>query len=128
MSNAHNPQHWSQLDMDEQIRFWQGVEDGHVASFLVSPEKKSTVAGAASTPQNPNVKPDWFRPEHYKNWVASWGTPITVLFKKIAPLVRCDCVCTYRFIRCTSGNVVGLAAGMASGRKSNVCWMLSGQC
>jgi hypothetical protein len=36
MSNAHNPQHWSQLDMDEQIRFWQGVEDGHVASFLVS--------------------------------------------------------------------------------------------
>ncbi|CAH1480739.1 Uncharacterised protein (plasmid) [Klebsiella quasipneumoniae] len=24
MSNAHNPQHWSQLDMDEQIRFWQG--------------------------------------------------------------------------------------------------------
>ncbi|WP_264757263.1 hypothetical protein [Klebsiella pneumoniae] len=42
MSNAHNPQHWSQLDMDEQIRFWQGVEDGHVASFLVSPEKKST--------------------------------------------------------------------------------------
>ncbi|SWX20002.1 anti-restriction protein [Klebsiella pneumoniae] len=61
-------------------------------------------------------------------WADSWGTPITVLFKKIAPLVRCDCVCTYRFIRCTSGNVVGLAAGMASGRKSNVCWMLSGQC
>ncbi len=52
MSNAHNPQHWSQLDMDEQIRFWQGVEDGHVASFLVSPEKKIyPVAGAASTPQ-----------------------------------------------------------------------------
>lgn len=42
MSNAHNPQHWSQLDTEEQIRFWQGVEDGHVASFLVSPEKKST--------------------------------------------------------------------------------------
>ncbi len=37
MSNAHNPQHWSQLDTEEQIRFWQGVEDGHVASFLVSP-------------------------------------------------------------------------------------------
>ncbi|HCI9418609.1 TPA: plasmid replication initiator RepA, partial [Klebsiella pneumoniae] len=36
MSNAHNPQHWSQLDTEEQIRFWQGVEDGHVASFLVS--------------------------------------------------------------------------------------------
>ncbi|MCI3190872.1 replication initiation protein, partial [Klebsiella pneumoniae] len=42
MSNAHNPQHWSQLDTEEQIRFWQEVEDGHVASFLVSPEKKST--------------------------------------------------------------------------------------
>ncbi|WP_080894304.1 RepA leader peptide Tap [Klebsiella pneumoniae] len=41
MSNAHNPQHWSQLDMDEQIRFWQGVEDGHVASFLVYPEPES---------------------------------------------------------------------------------------
>lgn len=39
MSNAHNPQHWSQLDTEEQIRFWQGVEDGHVASFLVSPEE-----------------------------------------------------------------------------------------
>jgi hypothetical protein len=24
MSNAHNPQHWSQLDTEEQIRFWQG--------------------------------------------------------------------------------------------------------
>jgi hypothetical protein len=49
MSNAHNPQHWSQLDTEEQIRFWQGVEDGHVASFLVSPEKKSTVAGASTS-------------------------------------------------------------------------------
>ncbi len=56
MSNAHNPQHWSQLDMDEQIRFWQGVEDGHVASFLVSRRRNLPVAGAASTPQNPNVK------------------------------------------------------------------------
>lgn len=37
-------------------------------------------------------------------------------------------VCTYHFIRCTSGNAIELAAGMASGRKSNVCWMLSGQC
>ncbi|SWA79447.1 Uncharacterised protein [Klebsiella pneumoniae] len=87
------------------------------------------VAGVASTPQNPNVKTrPGFDRSITKNWVASWGTPITVLFKKIAPLVRCDCVCTYRFIRCTSENAVGLAAGMASGQKSNVCWMLSGQC
>lgn len=129
MSNAHNPQHWSQLDMDEQIRFWQGVEDGHVASFLVSPEKKSTRRRRGEHSTKPKCEnPTWFRPEHYKKLGGQLGHAYNRLVQKIAPLVRCDCVCTYRFIRCTSGNVVGLAAGMASGRKSNVCWMLSGQC
>ena len=128
MSNAHNPQHWSQLDMDEQIRFWQGVEDGHVASFLVSRRRNPPSPARRALHKNPNVKTRPGFDRSITKTAASWGTPITVLFKKIAPLVRCDCVCTYRFIRCTSGNVVGLAAGMASGRKSNVCWMLSGQC
>ncbi|CAH1480741.1 Replication-associated protein (plasmid) [Klebsiella quasipneumoniae] len=41
------------------------------------------VAGAASTPQNPNVKTRLVSTGALqKNWVASWGTPITVLFKK----------------------------------------------
>jgi RepA leader peptide Tap len=39
VTEQHNPQHWSQLDTEEQIRFWQGVEDGHVESFWF-PEKK----------------------------------------------------------------------------------------
>ncbi len=67
MSNAHNPQHWSQLDTEEQIRFWQGVEDGHVASFLVSPEKKSTRRRRGEHSTKPKCEnPTWFRPEHYK--------------------------------------------------------------
>nr|VXZ93005.1 Replication-associated protein [Klebsiella pneumoniae] len=125
MSNAHNPQHWSQLDTEEQIRFWQGVEDGHVASFLVSPEKKSTRRRRGEHSTKPKCEnPTRFRPEHYKKLGGQLGHAYNRLVQKIAPLVRCDCVCTYRFIRCTSGNAVG----MASGRKSNVCWMLSGQC
>ena len=67
MSNAHNPQHWSQLDTEEQIRFWQGVEDGHVASFLVSAEKKSTRRRRGDHSTKPKCEnPTWFRPEHYK--------------------------------------------------------------
>ncbi|TNC54272.1 replication initiation protein, partial [Klebsiella quasipneumoniae] len=34
MINAHNPQHRSQIDTEVEIRFWQVLEDGHVASFL----------------------------------------------------------------------------------------------
>ncbi len=51
--------------------------------FWFPRRRNLTVAGAASTPQNPNVKTrPGFDRSITKNWVASWGTPITVLFKK----------------------------------------------
>ncbi|MGU0057273.1 plasmid replication initiator RepA [Enterobacter hormaechei] len=56
------------------------------------------------------------RPEHYKKLGGQLGHAYNRLVQKNAPLVRCDCVCTYRFIRCTSGNAVG----MASGRKQRL--------
>ncbi|HFE3705176.1 TPA: plasmid replication initiator RepA [Klebsiella pneumoniae] len=83
MSNAHNPQHWSQLDMDEQIRFWQGVEDGHVASFLVSPEKKSTRRRRGEHSTKPKCEnPTWFRPEHYKKLGGQLGHAYNRLVQK----------------------------------------------
>ncbi|WP_282604088.1 plasmid replication initiator RepA, partial [Pantoea ananatis] len=59
--------HWSQLSTEEQIRFWQGVDAGETASFLVpaGPRKTRRVRGEHST----RVKcenPRWFRPARYK--------------------------------------------------------------
>ncbi|SSL48082.1 Replication-associated protein [Klebsiella pneumoniae] len=83
MSNAHNPQHWSQLDTEEQIRFWQGVEDGHVASFLVSPEKKSTRRRRGEHSTKPKCEnPTWFRPEHYKKLGGQLGHAYNRLVQK----------------------------------------------
>jgi hypothetical protein len=50
--------------MDEQIRFWQGVEDGHVASFWFGEEIYPSPA--RQPPQNPNVKTRPGLTEHYK--------------------------------------------------------------
>lgn len=83
MSNTHNPQHWSQLDTEEQIRFWQGVEDGHVASFLVSPEKKSTRRRRGEHSTKPKCEnPTWFRPEHYKKLGGQLGHAYNRLVQK----------------------------------------------
>jgi hypothetical protein len=56
MSNAHNPQHWSQLDMDEQIVSGRGWRTAMWHLFWFPRRRNLPVAGAASTPQNPNVK------------------------------------------------------------------------
>jgi len=61
------PQHWSQLDTDDQIRFWQGIEDGSVDSFLVEPVKKKTRRRRGDHSTRPKCEnPSWFRPDRYK--------------------------------------------------------------
>ena len=83
MTEQHNPQHWSQLDTEEQIRFWQGVEDGHVESFLVSPEKKRTRRRRGEHSTKPKCEnPSWFRPSHYKALGGQLGHAYNRLVKK----------------------------------------------
>ncbi|WP_205954761.1 plasmid replication initiator RepA [Pantoea stewartii] len=59
--------HWSQLSTEEQIRFWQGVDAGETASFLVpaAPRKTRRVRGEHST-RAKCENPRWFRPARYK--------------------------------------------------------------
>lgn len=74
MAEARNPQHWSQLPIEDQIRFWQGVDDGLVDSFLVAPEKKPTRrrrGGHSTKPKCEN--PSWFRPARYKKLSGQLG-------------------------------------------------------
>ncbi len=130
MSNAHNPQHWSQLDTEEQIGIsGRGREDGHVASFWFPRRRNLPVAGAArALHKTQNVKtPSWFRPGITKNWVASWGTPITVFeLNRTTGEVRLRIAPPA--IRCTSETPSGWPPVWLPAGKSNVCWMLSGQC
>ena len=35
MKQSNSTRHWSQLSTEEQIRFWQGIDAGETASFLV---------------------------------------------------------------------------------------------
>lgn len=59
--------HWSQLSTEEQIRFWQGVDAGETASFLIPAEPRKTrrVRGEHST-RAKCENPRWFRPARYK--------------------------------------------------------------
>lgn len=83
MSNSHNPQHWSQLDTEEQIRFWQGVDDGHDDSFLVAPEKKRTRRRRGEHSTKPKCEnPSWFRPAHYKKLGGQLGHAYNRLVQK----------------------------------------------
>ncbi|HHR3735990.1 TPA: plasmid replication initiator RepA, partial [Salmonella enterica] len=67
MAEQHNPQHWSQLSPDDQIRFWQDVDEGSVGSFLVPPEKKRTKRRRGEHSTKPKCEnPSWFRPANYK--------------------------------------------------------------
>jgi len=83
MNNSHNPEHWSQLNTEEQIRFWQGVDDGNIYSFLVSPEKKRTRRrrGEHST-RTKCENPAWFRPSHYKKLGGQLGYAYNRLVRK----------------------------------------------
>ena len=75
--------HWSQLSTEEQIQFWQGVQAGETASFLVPVKKKSTrhVRGNHST-QAKCEKPEWFRPTHYRQLGGQLGRAYNRLVMK----------------------------------------------
>ncbi|EAV8496604.1 replication initiation protein, partial [Salmonella enterica] len=67
MGSNNNLQHWSQLTAEDQIRFWQSVDQGDMSSFLVTPEKKSTRRRRGEHSTKPKCEnPSWFRPAHYK--------------------------------------------------------------
>lgn len=71
------------------------------------------VAVAVNIPLNPNAKT---RPGSgrltIRLWVASWGTPITVWWKKIRPRASADFACTCHCILSTSGNGSARGADM----------------
>ncbi|TCZ55653.1 plasmid replication initiator RepA [Klebsiella grimontii] len=90
MTEQHNPQHWSQLDTEEQIRFWQGIDDGHVGSFLVSPEKKRTRRRRGEHSTKPKCEnPSWFRPSHYKALGGQLGHAYNRLVEKDPATGQC---------------------------------------
>ncbi|MGG7695124.1 plasmid replication initiator RepA [Klebsiella aerogenes] len=83
MTEQHNPQHWSQLETEDQIRFWQNIDDGHTGSFLVSPEKKRTRRRRGEHSTKPKCEnPSWFRPSHYKALGGQLGHAYNRLVKK----------------------------------------------
>lgn len=75
--------HWSQLSIEEQVLFWQGVDEGETDSFLVPVHKKRTrrVRGQHST-QPKCGKPEWFRPDHYKRLGGQLGYAYNRLVRK----------------------------------------------
>lgn len=84
MGNPHNSaQHWSQLSTEDQNRFWQGVDDGDVDSFLVAPEKKLTRRRRGEHSTKPKCEnPFWFRPAHYKKLGGQLGHAYNRLVQK----------------------------------------------
>ncbi|WP_436883045.1 plasmid replication initiator RepA [Enterobacter asburiae] len=83
MTEQHNPQHWSQLDTEDQIRFWQDVDDGQVDSFLVAPEKKRTKRRRGEHSTKPKCEnPSWYRPAHYKQLGGQLGHAYNRLVQK----------------------------------------------
>ena len=81
----HATVHWSQLDEEAQVRFWQRVDTGEITSFLVSesgdpvhlPLKKPTKRGVI-IPRSQSVKIHSGSGHLITaRWVVSWVTPIT---------------------------------------------------
>jgi len=65
--NTGAVQHWSQLSADDQIRFWQDVDNGETTSFLTPAGKKLTRRRRGEHSTKPKCEnPSWFRPSHYK--------------------------------------------------------------
>ncbi len=76
------------------------------------------VAVAVNTPLNPNAKTRLGSGRlTIRRWVASWGTPITVWWKKIRPRVSAGFACTCHCILSTSRNGSARGADMLSARK-----------
>ncbi|MGP2417342.1 plasmid replication initiator RepA [Pantoea ananatis] len=74
MKQSNSTRHWSQLSTEEQIRFWQGIDAGETASFLVPAESRKTrrVRGEHST-RAKCENPQWFRPSRYKRLAGQLG-------------------------------------------------------
>lgn len=77
------PLHWSTLPEEEQIHFWQQVDDGEQASFLIPPAPVSTRRrrGEHSTKAKCE-NPAWYRPEHYKSLSGQLGYAYNRLVRK----------------------------------------------
>ncbi|EKH3109214.1 replication initiation protein [Salmonella enterica] len=83
MSNSHNPQHWSQLPTEDQIRFWEEYEAGRATSFLIEPERKRTLRRRGEHSTKPKCEnPSWFRPARYKALGGQLGHAYNRLVKK----------------------------------------------
>ncbi|EEL7283746.1 TPA: replication initiation protein [Salmonella enterica] len=83
MSNSHNPQHWSQLPTEEQLRFWEEYEAGRATSFLIEPERKRTLRRRGEHSTKPKCEnPSWFRPARYKELSGQLGHAYNRLVKK----------------------------------------------
>lgn len=83
VDSNNNLQHWSQLTAEDQIRFWQSVDQGDMSSFLVTPEKKSTRRRRGEHSTKPKCEnPSWFRPAHYKALGGQLGHAYNRLVKK----------------------------------------------
>lgn len=74
--------HWSQLDTNDQVRFWQDVDDGSISSFLTSPGKKKTRRRRGEHSTKPKCEnPSWFRAAHYKKLGGQLGRVYNLLVK-----------------------------------------------
>ncbi|MDU3818624.1 MAG: plasmid replication initiator RepA [Mixta calida] len=86
----HATVHWSQLDEEAQVRFWQRVDTGEITSFLVSesgdpvhlPLKKPTKRRRGNHSTKPKCEnPLWFRPSHYRTLGGQLGYAYNRLVK-----------------------------------------------
>lgn len=84
MSNAlMPPQHWSQLTLDEQVRYWDDVNAGRVSGFSVKPPKARTRRHRGEHSTKPKCEnPSWSRPKHYKKLGGQLGHAYNRLIKK----------------------------------------------
>lgn len=81
--NISAVQHWSQLPADDQIRFWQEVDNGENTSFLTPAGKKLTRRRRGEHSTKPKCEnPSWFRPSHYKALGGQLGHAYNRLVKK----------------------------------------------
>lgn len=76
-------QHWSQLDVEEQIRFWQGVDSGDNSDFITPVKNKKTKRRRGEHSTRPKCEnPAWFRPARYKKLSGQLGYAYNRLVRK----------------------------------------------
>lgn len=130
MSNAPiSPQHWSQLSTEDQIRFWEHVDEGDASSFLVTPEKKRTRRRRGDHSTKPKCEnPSWFRPAHYKALGGQLGHAYNRLVKKdpVTGQYSLRMHMSLHPFYVASGSVPGVSTPFV--RRNNVCLMPCGQC